>query len=139
MMLIRPLVLIVRVGGVNDINYSPHTKMNFGIEVAIFHLVLFGHIGLRIEIESLRCQRTESPDPVAFFPFAKGSLLPVDLLYYKNRKVFQIVAIRIEVLCPWFFQTLMVNIRPVTIQAYMERNLGFIHVLFFLQLLHSIT
>ena len=33
-----------------------HTKMNFGVKAAIFHLILFGHIGLRIEIESLRGQ-----------------------------------------------------------------------------------
>ena len=89
--------------GANDINYNPHTKMNFVVEAAIFHLILFGNIGLRIEIESLRGQRTEGPDPVAFFRFAKGSLLPADLLYYENRKVFQRVAIRIEVLCHCFF------------------------------------
>ena len=112
--------------------------MNFVLEATIFQIVLCGHIGLRIEIESLRCQRMESPDPVAFFRFAKGSLLPVDLLYYENRMVFQKVAIRIEVLCHWFFQTLMANIRPVTVHAFMERILGFAHVLFFTTV-HSFT
>ena len=53
-MLIRPLVLIVQVGGAYDINYDPHSKRNFIVEAAIFHLILVNNVGLQIEIDSLR-------------------------------------------------------------------------------------
>ena len=82
--------------------------------VVLKRLFLLITVGLRFKIESLRGQRAESPGPVAFFCLAKGGLFSVDLLYYKNRKIFQRVAIRIEVLCHWFFQTSVVDIWPVT-------------------------
>ena len=44
-MLIRPLVLIVQVGGAYDINYDPHSKIDFGVEAAIFHLILGDNVG----------------------------------------------------------------------------------------------
>ena len=48
---------------------------------------------------SLGPEFEKSLDPVAFFWFAKGGLLPLYLPYYKNRKLFQGVAGRIEMFC----------------------------------------
>ena len=95
--------------------------------------------GLQFEIQSLRGQRLESLDPVAFFHFVKSGLLPLYLLYYVNREVFQGVACRIKMFCHQFLQTSMFDIRMVAIHTYVEHILCLSYILFFLHFLHLIT
>ena len=56
-----------------------------------FFLIIFDDVGLQIKIESLGGQQTESLDPVAFFRFANGSLLFMDLHYYEMERSSKVI------------------------------------------------
>ena len=86
--------------------------------------------GLWIDIQSLWGQRSESLDPVALFRFAMTGLFPVNLFYYKNRKILQGIAFRVKMSSHWFFQTSMFNIRSIAIHSYVERIHCFSRILF---------